>query len=72
MLARMRYLLTAERFDADTALRAGLVTEVVPEGSGIWSEPWNSPGFIAANASRAPPRASARFLERRTPMFEGR
>ena len=28
----MRYLLTAERFDADTALRAGLVTEEVPEG----------------------------------------
>jgi len=28
----MRYLLTAERFDADAALRAGLVNEVVPEG----------------------------------------
>ena len=28
----MRYLLTAERFDADTALRAGLVTEEVAEG----------------------------------------
>ena len=30
--AGMRYLLTAERFDADAALRAGLVNEVVPEG----------------------------------------
>jgi enoyl-CoA hydratase len=30
--AGMRYLLSAERFDAATALRAGLVNEVVPEG----------------------------------------
>jgi enoyl-CoA hydratase/carnithine racemase len=30
--AGTRYLLTAERFDAATALRAGLVNEVVPEG----------------------------------------
>jgi enoyl-CoA hydratase len=104
--AGMRYLLTAERFDAETALSVGLVNEVVPEGQHL-NRALEIARLIAANAplavqaslasARAAERASrdaaaqvlldwnqkvlgsqdaaeglSAFLERRTPVFEGR
>jgi enoyl-CoA hydratase len=63
--AGMRYLLTAERFDADTALRAGLVSEVVPEGRHL-ERAVEIARLIAANAPLAVQAAlaSARAAER--------
>jgi len=104
--AGMRYLLTAERFGADTALRVGLVSEVVPGGRHL-ERAVEIARLIAANAplavqaalasARAAERASrdaaahalldwnrtvlgsrdaaegvSAFVERRTPVFEGR
>ncbi len=61
----MRYLLTAERFDADAALRAGLVNEVVPEGQHL-NRAIEIAQQIAANAPLAVQAAlaSARAAER--------
>jgi enoyl-CoA hydratase len=63
--AGMRYLLTAERFDTDTALRAGLVSEVVPEGRHL-ERAVEFARLIAANAPLAVQAAlaSARAAER--------
>jgi enoyl-CoA hydratase len=63
--AGMRYLLTAERFDADAALRAGLVNEVVPEGQHL-NRAIEIAQQIAANAPLAVQAAlaSARAAER--------
>lgn len=63
--AGMRYLLTAERFDADAALRAGLVSEVVPEGRHL-ERAVEIGWLIAANAPLAVQAAlaSARAAER--------
>jgi enoyl-CoA hydratase len=63
--AGMRYLLTAERFDADTALKTGLVTEVVPDGSQL-TRAVEIARLIAANAPLAVQAAlaSARAAER--------
>ena len=63
--AGMRYLLTAERFDAETALRAGLVNEVVPEGQHV-ERAVEIALLIAANAPLAVQAAlaSARAAER--------
>jgi enoyl-CoA hydratase/carnithine racemase len=63
--AGMRYLLTAERFDADTALKAGLVSEVVPEGQHL-DRAVEVARAIAANAPLAVQAAlaSARAAER--------
>jgi enoyl-CoA hydratase len=63
--ACMRYLLTAERFDADTALRAGLVSEVGPEGRHL-ERAVEIAWLIAANAPLAVQAAlaSARSAER--------
>ena len=61
----MRYLLTAERFDADTALRVGLVNEVVPAGNHL-DRAVEIARLIAANAPLAVQAAlaSARAAER--------
>jgi enoyl-CoA hydratase len=63
--AGMRYLLTAERFDADAALKAGLVNEVVPEGRHL-DRAIEIARLIAANAPLAVQAAlaSARAAER--------
>lgn len=63
--AGMRYLLTAERFDAAAALSAGLVNEVVPEGQQL-QRAVETAGRIAANAPLAVQAslASARAAER--------
>jgi enoyl-CoA hydratase/carnithine racemase len=63
--AGMRYLLTAELFDADAALNAGLVSEVVPEGQHL-DRAIEIARQIAANAPRAVQAAlaSARAAER--------
>src|ERR1700682_916718 len=63
--AGMRYLLTAERFDADAALKAGLVNEVVPEGKHL-DRAIEIARLIAANAPLAVQAAlaSARAAER--------
>ncbi len=63
--AGMRYLLTAERFDADAALRASLVNEVVPEGQHL-DRAIEIAQQIAANAPLAVQAAlaSARAAER--------
>ena len=63
--AGMRYLLTAERFDADTALRVGLVNEVVPAGTHL-DRAVEIARLIAANAPLAVQAAlaSARAAER--------
>jgi enoyl-CoA hydratase len=63
--AGMRYLLTAERFDTDTALRAGLVSEVVPKGRHL-ERAVEFARLIAANAPLAVQAAlaSARAAER--------
>jgi enoyl-CoA hydratase len=63
--AGMRYLLTAERFHADTALRAGLVNEVVPEGQHL-ERAIEIARLIAASAPLAVQAAlaSARAAER--------
>jgi len=64
-VAGMRYLLTAERFDADAALSAGLVNEVVPEGQHL-QRAIEVARLIAANAPLAVQAAlaSARAAER--------
>jgi enoyl-CoA hydratase len=61
----MRYLLTAERFDADTALRAGLVNELVPAGRHL-ERAVEIARLIAVNAPLAVQAAlaSARAAER--------
>jgi enoyl-CoA hydratase len=61
----MRYLLTAERFDAATALRAGLVNEVVPEGQHL-DRAVQIARMVAANAPLAVQAVlgSARAAER--------
>src|SRR5262249_22642895 len=63
--AGMRYLLTAERFDAEAALGAGLVNEVVPEGLHL-QRAVEIARLIAANAPLAVQAslASARAAER--------
>jgi enoyl-CoA hydratase/carnithine racemase len=63
--AGMRYLLTAERFDTDTALRAGLVSEVVPKGRHL-ERAVEFARLIAANAPLVVQAAlaSARAAER--------
>src|SRR5262245_63675845 len=50
--AGMRYLLTAERFDAEAALRLGLVTEVVPAGKQL-ERAIELAHLVAANAPLA-------------------
>jgi enoyl-CoA hydratase/carnithine racemase len=104
--AGMRYLLTAERFDTEAALKLGLINEMAPEGRHL-ERAVEIALLIAANAplavqaslasARAAERASrdaaaqvlldwnqrvlgskdaaegiSAFLERRTPVFEGR
>ncbi len=61
----MRCLVTAERFDADTSLKAGLVSEVVPEGRHL-ERAVEIARLIAANAPLAVQAAlaSARAAER--------
>jgi len=61
----MRYLLTAERFDADAALGAGLVNEVVPTGTHL-DRAVEIARLIAGNAPLAVQAAlaSARAAER--------
>jgi enoyl-CoA hydratase/carnithine racemase len=61
----MRYMLTAELFDADAALKAGLVNEVVPEGKHL-DRAIEIATLIAANAPLAVQAslASARAAER--------
>lgn len=63
--AGLRYLLTAERFDAETALSTGLVNEVVPEGQHL-RRALEVAALIAANAPLAVQAAlaSARAAER--------
>ncbi|MDT7794924.1 MAG: enoyl-CoA hydratase [Mycobacterium sp.] len=63
--AGMRYMLTAELFDADAALKAGLVNEVVPEGKHL-DRAIEIATLIAANAPLAVQAslASARAAER--------
>lgn len=63
----LRYLLTAERFDAATALDAGLVTEVVPVGRQL-ERAREVAALIAANAPLAVQAALAasRAAERAT------
>jgi enoyl-CoA hydratase/carnithine racemase len=63
--AGMRYLLTADRFDAATALRAGLVNEVVPEGQHL-DRAVEIARMVAANAPLAVQAAlaSGRAAER--------
>lgn len=63
----LRYLLTAETFDAATALDAGLVTEVVPVGRQL-ERAREVAGLIAANAPLAVQAALAasRAAERAT------
>jgi enoyl-CoA hydratase len=63
--AGMRYLLTAERFDAATALRAGLVNEVAPEGQHL-DRAVEIARMVAANAPLAVQAAlaSGRAAER--------
>jgi enoyl-CoA hydratase len=64
-LPGLRYLLTAERFDAATALRLGLVSEVVPEGRHV-ERAVELASVIAQNAPLAvrAALASARAAER--------
>ena len=64
-LAGMRYLLSAERFDAATACRLGLVSEVVPSGEHV-PRAIEMARLIAANAPLAVQAAlaSARAAER--------
>jgi enoyl-CoA hydratase/carnithine racemase len=61
----MRYLLSAERFDAATALRLGLVTELVPAGR-VLDRAIELARIIASNAPLAvrAALASARAAER--------
>jgi len=63
--AGMRYLVSAERFDAATALRLGLVSEVVPANRHL-DRALELAGVIAANAPLAVQvaLASARAAER--------
>ncbi len=63
--AGMRYLLTAERFDAATALRVGLVSEVVPKGAHL-ERAIELARVVAANAPLGVQAslASARSAER--------
>ena len=65
--AGMRYLLTAERFDAASALQAGLVNEVVPAGTHL-DRAIEIARVIAANAPLAVQAAlaSARAAEHST------
>src|SRR5262245_6744508 len=63
--AGMRYLLTAETFDADTAFRLGLISEVTPVGEHM-QRAVDIAAMIAANAPLAVQAAlaSARAAER--------